>query len=629
MKKIIISFVVLIFPFAHIVFAQNNQTIIVRPETSREKEERKMNDVVETFKLLGELGRIEKQARENTLNNAKKSRYSVYVEEKLTKWKKKGEFEKTADWQKRLQDSTAIKKADIQESYVDRYAFELGVIQGYSFYQSSSYRLEEYFYDSEGKYDAEKEVLIINSFWGPIPIPIPIEKAKDMQNDFKYIRVLDASFFIQNDRLALLSVEYNGYTYITEEEKRKQNLNLQRELLVQADDFNKNYQFERALEVYQKALQTSPENMDVIRNRIEFVEHKIQQHNSLIKQASNFERSKNYAQAKDAWQKAYNLKPQKETQDKINENNRMLLFLKERETTTYDYKSRFPSDYKRIDKINNSVLTDIVLKTPNISETKIKIISQSDTVGYTTNFLETTISDAALSRQLTNMSNNIKLDAQINGFSVAAEAFFDYNISSEEAVIKIKKRYNKFTSKNDKLKDYYSGAYNVLLDASYGNFTIQFNKAVINDTSHVKSKLLEYKDTGGPSNALLSLLVPGLGDYRVTYGKKSGVGTALWTYGLIGAGVGLKFYSNSEYDKYHAATSQEAMDDHYIKANYSNQAFYACVGTGALIWIYDIIWVWKTGAENVKKQKAYKRSHLGAYYDPNMQATGLSYTINF
>lgn len=71
------------------------------------------------------------------------------------------------------------------------------------------------------------------------------------------------------------------------------------------------------------------------------------------------------------------------------------------------------------------------------------------------------------------------------------------------------------------------------------------------------------------------------------------------------------------------------MDEHYQAANYSNQAFYACVGTGALIWLYDIIWVWKTGAENTKAAKAYKNSHLGVYYQPDLNATGLSYTINF
>lgn len=210
MKKLFITFIVLIIPFSHIVFGQ---TVIVRPETYREKEERKMNDAVETFKMLGEFGKLEKQARETTLNNAKNSRYSVYVEENLERWKKKGEFEKTADWQNRLKDSTAIKKVDIQESSIGKYAYKLDIIRGGYSTINTSYTLNDWFYNSEGQYDADKEVLIVNTFWGKIPIPIPINEVKNMQNDIKDIRNLKASFFIQDDQLALLSVHYNGYKY--------------------------------------------------------------------------------------------------------------------------------------------------------------------------------------------------------------------------------------------------------------------------------------------------------------------------------------------------------------------------------------------------------------------------------
>ena len=113
MRKIFLTFIVFAFPFAHIVFAQNKQTIVVRPETARERTEREMNDVVETFQMLGELFGSSTEAKANALNEIKTSRYSVFVEKKLADWKKKGEFEKTANWQNRLNDSTAIKKAEI------------------------------------------------------------------------------------------------------------------------------------------------------------------------------------------------------------------------------------------------------------------------------------------------------------------------------------------------------------------------------------------------------------------------------------------------------------------------------------------------------------------------------------
>ena len=77
----------------------------------------------------------------------------------------------------------------------------------------SSYTFNNWFYDSQGQYDADKEVLIINTFWGKIPISIPIDEAKDTQNNIEYIRSLGAKFFIQNDQLALLTVYYRDYKY--------------------------------------------------------------------------------------------------------------------------------------------------------------------------------------------------------------------------------------------------------------------------------------------------------------------------------------------------------------------------------------------------------------------------------
>jgi TonB family protein len=204
MRKIFLTFIVL--TFAHIVFAQNKQTVVVRPETAREKEERKMNDVVETFQMLGEFGKLKKEAGAENLKRVKNSKYSLYVEERLETWKEKGAFEKTADWQKRLNDSTAIKKAEIYESALDEFVQVLEVLN------NDNTSLNGFFYNSKGQYDADKEVLVVNTFWGNIPIPIPLDEAKSWHN-IQNVDVLDAHFFIQNDQLALLSLSTSGYTW--------------------------------------------------------------------------------------------------------------------------------------------------------------------------------------------------------------------------------------------------------------------------------------------------------------------------------------------------------------------------------------------------------------------------------
>lgn len=356
-----------------------------------------------------------------------------------------------------------------------------------------------------------------------------------------------------------------------------------------------------------------------------------EQYQNFIQQAENFERLKNYSQAKLAYQNALTVKPEeKSIQKKVAEIDKILQFLNERKNKMYDYKEHFRSDYESINNKIVSGIKTILFNEKNLNPAKITITASIDTIGITTTDFVATVSDTRLKEQLQQISDNIKLkQPTMNGYTVFSKAIFEYTISADEAIIKVSKNANGFDSDAPKFNAYRSEISNALNSAPMGKFTFQFNKATINGKDFVEDNLLKYNGIGGPSNAFLSVLVPGLGDHRVSYGKRKGIGVAVSTYGLIGAGVGLKLYSNSEYKKYHAATEQSAMDKHYQSANYSNQAFYACIGAGAIIWISDIIWVWSKGAQNKKAQKLYEKSQLGFYYEPNFNATGLSYSINF
>lgn len=213
MRKIFLTFIVL--TFLHIVFAQNKQTVVVRPETNLEKTMREAEATTGFFNALGEWA---EQLGAERLNMVKNSRYSVFVEEKLEEWKKKGAFEKTANWQKRLDDSTAIKQAEIYESALDEFVQMLKVLN----YDNIS--LNGFFYNSEGQYDPDKEVLVVNTFWGNIPIQIPLDEAKNMKLDFRslggtYDNPLGfrPRFFIHNDQLALVSLTFpcqGKYTWV-------------------------------------------------------------------------------------------------------------------------------------------------------------------------------------------------------------------------------------------------------------------------------------------------------------------------------------------------------------------------------------------------------------------------------
>jgi len=204
MRKIFLTFIV--FAFANTVFSQNKQTTVIRPETNIEKTVREANN---TVGFINALGKWAQQVKADRLNKVKNSKYSVFVEQKLETWKKKGTFEKTADWQKRLNDSTTIKKAEIYESALDEFVQVLEVLN------NDNTSLNGFFYNSKGQYDSDKEVLVVNTFWGNIPIPIPLDKAKNWQN-IQNVGALKAHFFIQNDQLALLSLSTYDETYTWE-----------------------------------------------------------------------------------------------------------------------------------------------------------------------------------------------------------------------------------------------------------------------------------------------------------------------------------------------------------------------------------------------------------------------------
>jgi hypothetical protein len=96
----------------------------------------------------------------------------------------------------------------------------------------------------------------------------------------------------------------------------------------------------------------------------------------------------------------------------------------------------------------------------------------------------------------------------------------------------------------------------------------------------------------GPSNAILSLLLPGLGHSYVNKTKNAAptlisalyIGSAYMSYSLYKK-------SNDSYNNYLVATSQSVMDENFNAAvNYSNQS-QIYMGAAAAILLYDFIYV--------------------------------------
>ena len=123
-----------------------------------------------------------------------------YVEERINAWQKKGEFEKTSDWQTRVNESTRNRKIaeltrEVEQQFIKKYGEDM------------TYTL--------GRYDADNEVYLITCDNRELLVPVPIAEAPAFKQSWESV-VKTPKYFIENDRLAVAEVTFTmpgGKTY--------------------------------------------------------------------------------------------------------------------------------------------------------------------------------------------------------------------------------------------------------------------------------------------------------------------------------------------------------------------------------------------------------------------------------
>ncbi len=123
-----------------------------------------------------------------------------YVEERINAWQKKGEFEKTSDWQARVNESTRNRKIaeltrEAEQLYISQYGWNM------------TYTL--------GRYDADNEVYLIICNDKELLVPVPIAEAPAFKQNWESV-VKTPKYFIADDRLAVAEVAFTmpgGKTY--------------------------------------------------------------------------------------------------------------------------------------------------------------------------------------------------------------------------------------------------------------------------------------------------------------------------------------------------------------------------------------------------------------------------------
>ncbi|MBE6238474.1 MAG: hypothetical protein E7113_00300 [Bacteroidales bacterium] len=113
-----------------------------------------------------------------------------YVENYVNNWQKKGKYEKTADWQSRVNEST---RAILVDSLLNVARTE------YIAYQQAG--IEHEF--KLGDYDADGEIFVVyDSRFGELLVPVPISKAEKFEMEFNTIENSNI-YCVENDGIGL------------------------------------------------------------------------------------------------------------------------------------------------------------------------------------------------------------------------------------------------------------------------------------------------------------------------------------------------------------------------------------------------------------------------------------------
>ncbi len=128
-----------------------------------------------------------------------------YVEKFVNNWQKKGKYEKTADWQARVNERTrqVIIDSLLQEAQKEYLAYHSRNVQ-------KRHNIVEY--------DADGEIFhIYDERFGSMLVPVPISRAADFENNFSSVSRRD-TYYLVNDGLGLKSAVFTTpdgreYTY--------------------------------------------------------------------------------------------------------------------------------------------------------------------------------------------------------------------------------------------------------------------------------------------------------------------------------------------------------------------------------------------------------------------------------
>ncbi len=278
-----------------------------------------------------------------------------------------------------------------------------------------------------------------------------------------------------------------------------------------------------------------------------------------------------------------------------------------RSSTVFSYKITNNADFFQF---QNNLLNDINLQINKNKEgfLNFNYLISYDTIGTNLSSVKNiSTSLTGYSSYLSNLSQNGILEpASEGGYFLASKENLTLDIKWSTTKTSYKSNskgifQSEYTSRNQSAIESFINRQPI----KCGNYIVEIKHKEFNGKPFSDINLVKYK-TIGPEAALFSMLMPGMGTLKVTYGKK---GRGRFACFLLSSGlaIGSKLYSDAQYENYLTATNPTNIDKLYNNANTSHKIALISGGISASIYLYDIIWVISKGAKNLKSSKPLKK----------------------
>lgn len=178
-------------------------------ERERQEQEKAKKAAAEEKARLEAEAKRAKEIRDAELKRQKLASFtkyaSEYVQPRMAEWQQKGEFEKVADYQRRVSGERRQQKIDEMTREAERLFIKEN---------SEMIHLQEIL--TLGTYDSENEVFPLqNNKFGMLLLPVPISDGPAFKQNFGSARIANEKYFVDNDKIALASFDVivNGKTY--------------------------------------------------------------------------------------------------------------------------------------------------------------------------------------------------------------------------------------------------------------------------------------------------------------------------------------------------------------------------------------------------------------------------------